>query len=73
MRILTITNYYPPHFIGGYEIACKETMDFLSDQGHEIVVVTSDYQKSDEQENKVYRDMKLVDYNDISFIDKIKE
>lgn len=72
MRILTITNYYPPHFIGGYEIACKETMDFLSDQGHEIVVVTSDYQKSDEQENKVYRDMKLVDYNGISFIDKIK-
>lgn len=29
MKILTVTNYYPPHFLGGYEIACKDTMEFL--------------------------------------------
>lgn len=72
MRILTITNYYPPHFIGGYEIACKETMDFLSEQGHDIVVLTSDYEKTNERENNIHRDMKLVNYDGISLISKTK-
>jgi len=72
MRILTITNYYPPHFIGGYEIACKETMDFLIAQGHDVVVVTSDYQKNNERENNIHRDMHLVDYKNSSFIEKTK-
>ena len=72
MRILTISNYYPPHFIGGYEIACKETMDFLMAQGHEVVVVTSDYHKNNEKENNIHREMHLVDYKNSSFIEKTK-
>jgi glycosyltransferase involved in cell wall biosynthesis len=70
MKILTITNYYPPHFIGGYEIACKETMDFLKARGHEVVVVTSDYAKSQNKEDNVLRKMHLTDYSKTSKIQK---
>ncbi len=70
MRILTVTNYYPPHFIGGYEIACQETMDFLKEQGHEVVVVTSDYHRSDTKENGILRDMHLINYNKTSLVHK---
>lgn len=70
MRILTVTNYYPPHFIGGYEIACKETMDFLKEKGHEVVVVTSDYHKSDTKEDGILRDMHLINHNKTSRVQK---
>jgi len=70
MRILTISNYYPPHFIGGYEIACKETMDFLKEQGHDILVISSDYQKSNETEEQIERSMRITDYNSSSYINK---
>jgi len=70
MKILTVTNYYPPHFIGGYEIACQETMDFLKKQGHEVVVVTSDYQKPDIKEDGILRDMHLTNYNKASRVQK---
>ena len=70
MKILTITNYYPPHFIGGYEIACKETMDFLKKRGHEVVVVTSDYSKGQDKEENVLRKMHLTDYSKTSKIQK---
>lgn len=39
MKILCISNLYPPYFEGGYEISVKETMDFLSEQGHEVYVL----------------------------------
>ena len=70
MRILTVTNYYPPHFIGGYEIACQETMDFLKKQGHEVVVVTSDYQTPDTKEDGILRDMHITNYNKTSLLHK---
>ena len=70
MKILTVTNYYPPHFIGGYEIACQETMDFLKEQGHEVVVVTSDYHKPDTKEDGILRDMHLTNYNKTSLLHK---
>ena len=66
MKILTVTNYYPPHFIGGYEIACKDTMNYLNSMGHEIKVLSSNYLKSDEDEKNISRDMQLIDYNNTS-------
>lgn len=43
MRILVVSNFYPPHFIGGYEIGCKRVVKGLSQRGHEIQVLTSWY------------------------------
>lgn len=43
MKILFVSNLYPPHFIGGYEIACKDTVDVLKNNGHDCFVLTSKF------------------------------
>jgi glycogen synthase len=41
MKILVISNFYPPHFIGGYELGCKDVVEGLRSRGHEVRVLTS--------------------------------
>jgi glycosyltransferase involved in cell wall biosynthesis len=41
MRILTLSNLYPPDFIGGYEIVCAQVVDALRAAGHNVLVLTS--------------------------------
>ena len=43
MRILFITNLYPPYHIGGYEIACKDIAEGFRRRGHIVRVLTSIY------------------------------
>ena len=42
MRILTLTNWYPPHYFGGYELSCFDVMTRLAKRGHDIEVLCSD-------------------------------
>ena len=44
MKILVISNLYPPHAIGGYEERCRQTVDALKERGHTIGVLTSNHQ-----------------------------
>jgi hypothetical protein len=56
MRILAITNLYPPHHIGGYELACQEAVEAFKTRGHHIKVLTSTYgADSPRSEGEVYR------------------
>ena len=41
MRILVVSNLYPPHYLGGYELRCRQVCKGLSERGHEITVLTS--------------------------------
>jgi len=41
MRILVLSNLYPPYYLGGYELACAEVVEALRQRGHEITVLTS--------------------------------
>lgn len=41
LDILIVTERYPPYHEGGYEIACKRTVDFLKSRGHAVTVLTS--------------------------------
>ena len=41
MRILTVSNFYPPHHIGGYELRCEDVVHGLRDRGHDVSVLTS--------------------------------
>jgi glycogen synthase len=41
MRVLFISNFFPPHHIGGYEELCEEVRDGLNRRGHEVAVLTS--------------------------------
>lgn len=41
MRILVLSNLYPPHHLGGYELSCRDVMDRFRAHGHEITVLTT--------------------------------
>ena len=41
MRILVVSNLYPPDVIGGYELGCRQVVDSLRGRGHEVRVLTS--------------------------------
>jgi glycogen(starch) synthase len=41
MRILVLSNLYPPDFLGGYELGCRQAADALAAAGHEVLVLTS--------------------------------
>jgi glycogen synthase len=41
VRILVISNLYPPDFLGGYELGCSEAVEALRRIGHDVKVLTS--------------------------------
>lgn len=41
MRVLTITNLYPPHALGGYEWSCHDVMRRFSERGDQVTVLTT--------------------------------
>ncbi|MHB8682292.1 MAG: glycosyltransferase family 4 protein [Acidimicrobiales bacterium] len=41
MRILVVTNMYPPHSFGGYELSCRDVVERWRRGGHEVEVLTS--------------------------------
>ena len=43
MKILTLTNLYPPHYVGGYELRCRDVTEALRQDGHDVRVLTSDH------------------------------
>ena len=54
MKILIVSNLYPPHYLGGYELRCAEVAEALVKSGHEVKVLTSRYgcnSKRPRQEN----------------------
>lgn len=40
-RLLVISNFYPPQFVGGYELGCRDVVEGLVDRGWEVTVLTS--------------------------------
>lgn len=49
MRLLFLTNFYPPARQGGYEFWCQETAEGLRKKKHEVVVLTSKEANPDSQ------------------------
>ena len=43
MKVLFLTNMYPPHVIGGYEALCQEAVEGFARRGHQVSVLTSTY------------------------------
>lgn len=43
MKILVVTNLYPPQHIGGYELGCRDVVEKLRQRGHDVRVLTSDF------------------------------
>ncbi len=49
LRILVVTERYPPHHDGGYEIACQRTVNSLRSRGHAVTVLTSRQEQAEEE------------------------
>jgi hypothetical protein len=43
MKILVVTNLYPPHHISGYELGCRDVVEKLRERGHAVRVLTSTF------------------------------
>lgn len=41
LRILVLSNMYPPHHLGGYELSCFDIVERLRARGHTITVLTT--------------------------------
>lgn len=60
MRILFLTNMYPPYDIGGYEQVCQEVAQGLKVRGHTVKVLTSRYgTRSSNDDGDVLRSLHL--------------
>jgi glycosyltransferase involved in cell wall biosynthesis len=56
MRILVLSNFYPPHFIGGYELGCRDVVEALKGRGYDVGVLTSTHGiNRAHQSGRVYR------------------
>ena len=60
MKVLIISDLYPPNTRGGYEMRCKETVTAFQKQGVEVRVLTGrDPKKPPHNEQYVYSDLQL--------------
>lgn len=60
MRILIISNLYPPYYVGGYELGCYEAVEWLKASGHQVEVLTSTYGVDEfRYEHGIYRWFRL--------------
>ncbi len=62
MRILFISNYYPPFEVGGYEQLCRDVADRLAARGHDVAVLTSDRSVEGREptgDDHVYRELRI--------------
>ena len=60
MKVLVISNFYPPHHVSGYALLCCDVMRGLEARGHEVTVLTSTLGVEDETvEGRVHRVLTL--------------
>ena len=75
MKVIFVSNYYPPYYIGGYELSCKDAADYLESCNHSVYVLTSDYKVPSQSNSniikeKVQRTLKLINYSTPSYKNK---
>lgn len=66
MKILVISNLYPPFQLGGYEIGCRNVVSGLRNLGHEVSVLTSPSHAIEESEEPgIFRYLQLNSFQPI--------
>lgn len=61
MKLLFLTNFYPPAALGGYELWCQEVAESLKRRGHAVQVLTSRHDREFILDNRpgVWRELHL--------------
>ena len=61
MKILVVSNLFPPDFVGGYEVGCRQAVAGLRRRGHEVRVLTSAPRLPVPRANGIFREFRLTD------------
>jgi glycosyltransferase involved in cell wall biosynthesis len=61
VRVLAISNLYPPDVCGGYELGCRQSVDALRARGHDVRVLTSAPRLPADTPPHVLRSLQLTD------------
>ncbi|WP_169979991.1 glycosyltransferase family 4 protein [Tautonia rosea] len=61
MKILVLSNFYPPEVVGGYEVACAQAVEALRRLGHEVRVLTASARTFVEPQPHVRRGFAITD------------
>jgi glycogen(starch) synthase len=68
VRVLTISNLYPPESLGGYELGCSHVVAALRRGGHDVDVLTTSSDVSLRKDPHVHRNLRLAPvYNSARF------
>ena len=61
MKILVVSNLYPPHALGGYEERCRQIVEALKAKGHSVCVLTSDFvlEGVSDEDHSVIRELEI--------------
>lgn len=60
MRILVISNFYPPHHMSGYDLGCQDIVEWLRTHKHQVKVLTSTYGSAPTHiENGIHRTLMM--------------
>lgn len=41
MKVLFVSNYWPPNHLGGYELGCSKIVEYICRDGHDVTVLTN--------------------------------
>jgi glycosyltransferase involved in cell wall biosynthesis len=56
--VVVVTNLYPPHYLGGYELACADVVESLLARGWDVRVLTSRFRaETDDTDARVERSL----------------
>ena len=61
VKVLVLSNLYPPDVIGGYELGCEQVVDALRARGHDVLVLTSAPRTPAPRKGHVARELHLGD------------
>jgi glycosyltransferase involved in cell wall biosynthesis len=61
MKILTLSNLYPPDILGGYELNCRQAVDALRARGHAVEVLAAKPRMLVADEPHIHRWFDLTD------------
>jgi len=64
LKVLVVSNFYPPDVEGGYERGCAQVVSSLRQAGHEVLVLTSVPRRPAAPETDVFRRLHLSDVYD---------
>lgn len=74
MRLLYVSNYFPPHYVGGYELHAGQVARWMADRGHRVRVLTGDFRRDDAPDAReiqgldVRRELQLRYWTDVTDI-----